>query len=58
MMNSMVLEYRKLKKVLVIVATVLALSWLSIELYVFLQVDICLDSGGAYDYEVDNCIHE
>lgn len=58
MINSMVLEYRKLKRVLVIVATVIALSWLSIECYAFLQVDICLDSGGAYDYEAEKCIHE
>ncbi len=58
MMTSLVLEYRKLKKVLVIVVTVLTLAWLSIEFYAFVQVDICLDSGGAYDYEADNCIHE
>ena len=58
MMTSLVLEHQKWKKVLIIVVTFLALSWLCIEFYAFVQVDICLDSGGACDYEADNCIHE
>ena len=51
-------KYRRIGKLLVIVAIVLTLAWLSNEFYAFLQVDKCLDSGGAYDYEGEKCVYE
>ena len=43
--------------VLITVVAILILYWLAPKVYIFFQIDTCLDSGGAYVYQKGICIH-
>ena len=46
------------KTVLIIIVAILTIYWLAPKLFVFFQIDSCLDSGGAFDYVAGTCIRK
>ena len=53
-----ILLYGRKKIILVVFITIIALSWLAIELFIYDRIDRCLDSGGAFDNGADICVYK